>query len=98
MTQASTKTQITIEHCFTVPNNPQFNTDWHAFELAKHWAEKKATELGIGTNFSDWSKITMNEDQTELAIVVTERLSEKEAREIQQRRELQAPREVASDG
>lgn len=87
MTQAETHTQITIEHCFTVPNNPEHGFDWHSFGVATTWAKKKAKALGINTDASDWSKLAMNDDGTKVAIIVLEKLSPAEARATQLARE-----------
>lgn len=87
MTQASTDTRVTVEHRYTLPYNPHFATDWHAFEIAKHWAEKKAASLGIDTSCADWSTIVVDEDEAVMAIVVSEVLSAKESLQIQTSRD-----------
>lgn len=70
MTRATISTNVRIEHRFEVPCPDPWGGDWHDFGVARHWAEKRAQDLGIDTSTDDWSRIVVEDDS--VVIVLTE--------------------------
>lgn len=70
MTNATRTTRTVVEHRFEVPCEEPVGGDWHNFDIARTWAEQKAEELGIDTNYADWAKLHVEDDR--IVIVLTE--------------------------
>lgn len=80
MTRALSSTQIQIDHRFEVPYDSVHGVDWKDFGMARHWAEKKARQLGVDIASDDWCRLIFEDDQ--LTFIVTEKVDAEESARI----------------
>lgn len=69
MTTATTSTRTFTEHRFEVPCPDPWGAVWPDLDVASHWAQQKAIDLGIDTNRDDWCRIRV-EDEVIVFVVV----------------------------